>query len=111
MPEKVEIINGVVAEVDLPCGFRRVWVGAVKPDDRFLNLKLYREGTTSFEPVGDASFPYDVAQTYGLLIRAGEHTGPNMACEHCGIRARRLGYRFCQGCVADGVHRRKAGAS
>lgn len=93
-------------EVELPEGWRRVWTGALKPGDMYLNQVLIQDGIVQWEPVTE--FPTveqmrhkDVgssADWYGCLIR--NDGGPEIeeGCERCKIFHRVKGERFCNAC-------------
>lgn len=91
------------ASVELPDGWRRVFQGAVKPGDRFLDARQFAgTGQVEFvvvESVPDPPRPYSTADWYMLLIRPGQpETSPDQPCERCRSFARVEGERFCYGC-------------
>jgi hypothetical protein len=95
-----------VIEVELPDGYYRVWSGALKPGDLYLNDFLARDGITTWEPVTyfpaerEARFgrPYSSANWYLCVIRRGEPVVP--ACERCGVEPRFNRLRDCRSCAA-----------
>lgn len=90
-----------VVEVELPEGWRRVWRGAVKPGDRWLNrLVLLHDGIAAWE---DVELPLDTfdrkngADSFCCLIRRGDGD-VDLPCERCEFRVREVGKRFCWKC-------------
>ena len=83
-------------EIDLPEGFYRVFDGAVKPDDYFLDCVSARRGETIWLPAGTNDPPYDTADLYACLIRSGIPV--SKPCERCEFRKAVFGERFCEDC-------------
>ena len=85
--------NRIVA-VELPDGYRRVWVGAVLPGDLYLDVQQAKEGAVRWVYV---TKPAPGAHWYACLIRRGLASDP--PCERCEVEARRFGLRYCRTCI------------
>ena len=84
---------GFNLEVDLPEGYYRVWRGAVKPGDLWLNrVKLLEERIVEWCPITDSK----PADEYCCLIRIGKQV--TQECERCKVEPRRFKHRFCLYC-------------
>jgi len=101
--------KGTVVEVELPEGWRRVWRGAVKEHDRFLNWSAFAEtGEVQWETVDERDTKLARSEDiFTLLIRhdARLGPGPDLPCEACELEHRETGMRFCETCIEKGVHR------
>jgi hypothetical protein len=94
-----------IIEVELPEGYYRVWSGALKPGDLYLNDFLAQDGIVFWEPV--TYFPteqearlgrrWSSAKWYVCLIRRGEPAV--LPCERCGVHPRAHRLRFCRACA------------
>jgi hypothetical protein len=91
--------GNVFATVELPPGYRRVWQGAIKPGDLYLNCTLILKGQTRWEraPYQDTGTPGS-AESYACLIRPERGLGPDHECERCGVFQSVDGERFCEVC-------------
>lgn len=83
-----------VLEVVPPPGYRRVWVGAVKPGDLYLDV-----GMQTWEPAATAILSrYATANLFDCLIRCDGGEDPIGTCERCQAEPKRTGYRYCADC-------------
>ncbi len=99
--------SAVIVEVELPDGYRRVFRGALKPGDLFLNARLAPD-VIQWEPLKKLPSMSDAmrdeinstAKWFACLIRCdgGEVDIP---CERCEVEPRRGKNRFCTGCCYD----------
>jgi hypothetical protein len=95
-----------VIEVEMPPGHYRVWGGALKPGDLYLDEFRLRDGVTSWEPVtwfptareARLNRPYSSAGWYLCVVRRGAEVVP--PCERCGVAVRAHGLRYCRYCAA-----------
>lgn len=98
--------NALVASVELPEGWRRVWTGALKPGDRYLNrtAMLEKEDWQEIpwvdldyeEAMNDELTRRNGAMLFECLIRRGAPV--EEACERCEVAPRHGRNRFCSGC-------------
>jgi hypothetical protein len=101
--------GAVVREVELPCGYYRVWDGAFKPGDLYLDMMA---GGVVWKPVkmptrretkDDAA--YSSVKWYGCIVRVGE---PVMdACPRCKCAPRMLTNKFCRVCCRQVILNRR----
>lgn len=86
-------------KVELPDGYYRVWSGAAKPGDLYLNMILIRDEIVQWEPREDAILVEHCLQTIQVpvcVIRLG--TPVDKACERCEAEPAVRGERFCDYC-------------
>jgi hypothetical protein len=95
-------ISNYREDVWLPEGWRRVWTGAVKPGDKFLNAQEFKKGVgiviwlDAEQAKGDDY--YKTAENYLCLIRKDD-AEVEAACERCEVYVRASGLRFCRDCA------------
>lgn len=81
-------------DVALPMGYRRVWSGAVKRGDRFIDMGAIEEGEIAWIELLDLG---EVADDYPCLIRPDQHPVEE-PCERCKAQVRNERERFCGEC-------------
>lgn len=89
-----------VIVVDVPDGWHRVWRGALKPDDLYLQRMLALDGIVTWVPMGESDErgpTYQNAEVFTCVIRIGEQSVDH-PCERCEVRHRERGNRFCWYC-------------
>jgi hypothetical protein len=99
-PEDRDPAKSNYVEVALPIGFRRVFSGAVKPGDRFLDMTPPQPGEMVGVPVwklADGGHLRGVADHYACLIRPDQYPVEEV-CERCKCQVRVEGHRFCADC-------------
>ena len=89
-------------KVELPDGYYRVWSGALKPGDLYLNMVLIRDGITQWEPCDEIPMrpipgsQLSYRQIPGCIVRHG--TPVDKTCERCQAEPAVQGERFCDYC-------------
>lgn len=93
-----------IITVELPEGYRRVWLGAICPGDLYLNRFAATAGVIEWRPVEYSPY-YPTADYYVCLIRRGKDD-PVGTCERCEVHPKKSRHRFCQACcdhiIAEG---------
>jgi hypothetical protein len=100
------LLEGRPAAVELPVGFYRVWCGAVKPGDMYLDWDVWcrsRGRSSYWAVIGDLRSD---AGAYECLIRRG--TPVNEACARCGCVDVAFNHHcsFCCDIILDQVRRK-----
>ena len=92
-------------EVEMLPGYYRVFSGALKPADLYLNMVLLADGIVAWESIDASaterrarSLRVDATQIPVCVIRLGSPV--EKACERCGMDAVVRGERFCSLCRA-----------
>jgi len=88
--------------IELPPGYRRVFSGAVKPGDQYLDLDALKEGRMVFVPLPEPRAPGNWgarAEEYDLLIR--RDASLNDECERCHEYPKVFGERYCVMCGGE----------
>jgi hypothetical protein len=104
-----------MVEVELPDGYYRVFSGALKPDDLYLNCLLARDGITQWEPLNQKHLaakynePDGHAGWFTCLIRRGVMV--EQPCERCECFKRDFKLRFCWLCIPLAIKEMKGKSS
>ena len=94
--------RATVVEVEIPQGYYRVFSGAVKPTDKFLNLQAIKEGQVIWlyvdieENMRLPKGPRNNASVFGCLIRKG--TAVEEPCIRCQCQPKRPRHKYCIYC-------------
>ncbi len=89
-------------EVVLPEGYYRVFSGASKPGDLFLNWTKIKQGEVCWEYLesNEAMVPkgLDATQVPVCVIRKGVPV--EQPCARCGMEPRKFDYKYCDYCCS-----------
>lgn len=97
--------SGSPVAVEMPHGYRRVFRGAVRPGDLWLDRLAFRAGHVRWCRIEDGPYrldsPANKAEYYTCLVRNDGGPCPDEPCWRCEALPKHYGCRFCVACTGE----------